>query len=83
MSQAIRPKTVAAAETVEMPLNKIFIAAGSLRKLLLAAQATSAPVCMKKPNWMDDAPHTIRLDLNSFGQSQGFSCPPIVLIPII
>jgi hypothetical protein len=55
------PRTVAAADTVEMPLRRIFIAAGSLRKLPPAAQATSAPVCMKNPNWMEDAPHVIRL----------------------
>jgi hypothetical protein len=49
ISQAIKPNTVPAAETVEMPLSRIFMAAGSLMKELLADQETSAPVCMKKP----------------------------------
>lgn len=43
--------TVPAAVTLEMPLMRIFIAAGSLTKLSVADHSTSAPVSKKKPNW--------------------------------
>lgn len=55
-NQETRNMTVAAAETLEMPLMSSFMAAGSRRKLSVAVHSTSETVWKKKPNWMADAP---------------------------
>lgn len=52
-----RKRTVPAAVTLEMPLMRIFMAAGSRTKLSVADHSTSAPVSKKKPNWTAAANH--------------------------
>lgn len=52
-----RKRTVPAAVTLEIPLMRIFMAAGSRTKLSVADHSTSAPVSKKKPNWTAAANH--------------------------
>ena len=57
---------VPAAVTLEMPLMRIFIAAGSRTKLSVADHSTSAPVSKKKPNWTAAANQVTSLEKHTF-----------------
>lgn len=70
---------VPAAVTLEIPLMRIFMAAGSRTKLSVADHSTSAPVSKKKPNWTAAANHVVILKQHTFA-SQLFAMMIIVNI---